>query len=157
MNKREFIKKISFATLAAPLFGSVLTSCVEEVADVPVKELASNGDFWLKVRNDYVLKPEYINLESGYYNIIPTPTLNSMIAHAKMVNKEGSYYMRTVQWDNKKRMAEKLSKVVGCNAKNLIITRNTTEALDLVIKGFPWKKGDEAVFAKQDYGAMKVM
>lgn len=158
MDKRDFIKKMSLATLATPLFASsVLTSCVEEVADVPAKTLASNADFWLKVRSDYVLKPDYINLESGYYNIIPTPTLNSMIEHAKMVNREGSYYMRTVQWDNKKRMAKKLASLVGCAPKNLIITRNTTESLDLVIKGFPWSRGDEAVFAQQDYGAMKVM
>lgn len=157
MNKREFIKKMSLATIATPLFASALTSCVSEVSEVPVKELAGNADFWLKVRSDYVLKPEYINLESGYYNIIPTPTLNSMIDHAKMVNKEGSYYMRTVQWDNKKRMAQKLAELVGSTSKNVIVTRNTTESLDLVIKGFPWEKGDEAVFAKQDYGAMKIM
>ena len=157
MNKRDFIKKLSMATLASPLYASVLTSCIDKVAKVPVNDLASNDDFWLKVRSDYRLKPDYINLESGYYNIIPTPTLNSMIEHAKMVNYEGSYYMRTVQWDNKKRMAQKLAEVLGCTSKNVIITRNTTESLDMVIKGFPWKVGDEAVFADQDYGAMKVM
>jgi selenocysteine lyase/cysteine desulfurase len=74
-----------------------------------------------------------------------------------MVNREGSYYMRTVQWDNKKKMVEKLATVVGCSSKNLIITRNTTESLDMIIKGFPWQKGDEAIFAEQDYGAMKLM
>ncbi len=157
MNKRDFIKKMSLATLASPLYGSVLTSCMEEVAKVPIKDLASNDDFWLKVREDYKLVPDYINLESGYYNIIPTPTLNAMIDHAKMVNYQGSHYMRSVQWDNKKRMAQKLAEVIGCNSKNVIITRNTTESLDMVIKGFPWKPNDEAVFAKQDYGAMQVM
>ena len=75
----------------------------------------------------------------------------------QMVNYEGSYYMRTVQWDNKKRMTEKLANVIGCSSNNILITRNTTESLDMVIKGMDWKAGDEAVFAKQDYGAMKVM
>jgi selenocysteine lyase/cysteine desulfurase len=96
-------------------------------------------------------------LESGYYNIIPTPTLNALLEHIKMVNREGAYYMRTVQWDNKKRVAEKLANVIGATAKNVIITRNTTESLDMVIKGMDWKAGDEAVYALQDYGAMKVM
>ena len=80
-----------------------------------------------------------------------------MIDHARMVNYEGSYYMRTVQWDQKNAMAAKLAKVVGTSAKNLIITRNTTESLDMVIKGMNWENGDEAVYAKQDYGAMKMM
>ena len=157
MDKRDFIKKISLATLATPLYGSVLHSCLEEVASTSTKELSLNEDFWLKVRSDYKLKPEYINLESGYYNIIPTPTLNALHEHINRVNYQGSYYMRTVQWDNKKRMAEKLGNLLGSTAKNVIITRNTTESLDMVIKGMNWEKGDEAVYAQQDYGAMQMM
>ena len=51
-------------------------------------------------------------------------------------------------------MQEKLADLAGCNADELIITRNTTESLDTIIGGFPWKAGDEAVMAYQDYGAM---
>lgn len=157
MKKRDFLKNMSLAVLGAPFYGSALASCMEEAANTPAKDLATKDDFWLKIRQDYKLKPDYINLESGYYNIIPQPTLDAMVEHARMVNYEGSYYMRTVQWDNKKRMAEKLAQVVGSTAKNVVITRNTTESLDLVIKGMDWKEGDEAVYAEQDYGAMKVM
>ena len=157
MKKRDFLKNMSLAVLGAPLYGSALASCIEDTANTTAKELANNEDFWLKVRQDYKLKPDYINLESGYYNIIPQPTLNAMVEHAKNVNYQGSYYMRTVQWENKKRMTEKLAAIVGSTAKNVIITRNTTESLDMVIKGMDWKEGDEAVYAEQDYGAMKVM
>ncbi len=157
MKKRDFLKNVSLAVIGAPFYGSTLASCVEEASNVSAKELAINDDFWLKVRQDYKLKPDYINLESGYYNIIPQPTLNAMIENARMVNYEGSYYMRTVQRENKLRMAEKLANVIGSTAKNVIITRNTTESLDMVIKGMAWKEGDEAVYAEQDYGAMKVM
>ena len=126
MNKRDFIKNISLAALGSPLYLGAMNNWVTEIENVPIKKLAKQDDFWLKVRGDYKLKPDYINLESGYYNIIPTPTLNAMVEHAKMVNYQGSYYMRTVQWENKKRMAQKLAEVVGCTAKNVIITRNTT-------------------------------
>ena len=157
MKKRDFLKKISLATLATPLYGSVLYSCLEEVSATPANELASNEDFWLKVRSDYKLKPDYINLESGYYNIIPTPTLEALHKHINMVNYEGSYYMRTKRVNDKKRMAAKLAALIKSPAKNVVITRNTTESLDLVIKGMNWKSGDEAVYAMQDYGAMKMM
>ena len=157
MDKRSFIKKMGLATIASPFYASALPSLMDSVAGISSFELASNEDFWSKVRHDYKLKPDYINLESGYYNIIPTPTLNRMIDHVKMVNYEGSYYMRTVQWENKKRMTEKLAKVVGSTSKNIIITRNTTESLDMVIKGMSWEEGDEAIMAIQDYGAMKRM
>ena len=157
MDKRSFIKKISLATLASPFYVSALPELIDSIKHMPLEELATTEDFWKRVRMNYVLKPDYINLESGYYNIVPTTTLNKMIEHAKMVNYEGSYYMRTVQWENKKRMAEKLANLIGCTSKNVVITRNTTESLDLVIKGMHWKKGDEAVMAIQDYGAMKDM
>ncbi|MGB1831708.1 MAG: aminotransferase class V-fold PLP-dependent enzyme, partial [Flavobacteriaceae bacterium] len=45
----------------------------------------------------------------------------------------------------------------GCDSSNLVITRNTTESLDLVVSGFPWKKDDHAIYALQDYGAMQDM
>jgi selenocysteine lyase/cysteine desulfurase len=62
--------------------------------------------------------------------------------------------MRTVQFENKKAMAAKLAALAGCSADELIITRNTTESLDMIIGGLNWKEGDEAIMAEQDYGAM---
>jgi selenocysteine lyase/cysteine desulfurase len=157
MKKRAFLKNISLAAVGMPFMNSAFASSLQNLHHLSSAEIAIEEDFWLQVRKDYDLKPEYINLESGYYNIIPTPTLNHMIAHAKMVNYEGSYYMRTVQWDTKDKMVVKLAAVVGASAKNIIITRNTTESLDMVIKGLSWEKDDEAVYAKQDYGAMQMM
>lgn len=157
MKKRDFLKSLSLATLGMPLYSSALFSSLDKIADISPAEMATEEDFWLKIRSDYKLKPEYINLESGYYNIIPTPTLEALHEHINRVNYQGSYYMRTEQWDNKKRMAQKLAEVIGSSNKNVIITRNTTESLDMVIKGMDWKEGDEAVYAEQDYGAMKIM
>jgi selenocysteine lyase/cysteine desulfurase len=80
--------------------------------------------------------------------------MDHLIQHMRDVNYEGSYYMRTVQWENKNRVANKVAEIVGCTAEEVAITRNTTESLDLIIGGINWKEGDEAVMAEQDYGAM---
>ncbi|MEM9723531.1 MAG: aminotransferase class V-fold PLP-dependent enzyme [Bacteroidota bacterium] len=157
MDKRNFLKTLSLGALGAPMYTTAFGKALESLHDVSAEDLATDSGFWEKVRQDYKLKPDYINLESGYYNIIPTPTLDKLMEHIQMVNYEGSYYMRTVQWDNKKRMTKKLAEVAGCSSKNVIITRNTTESLDMVIKGMDWQEGDEAVYAIQDYGAMKRM
>ena len=140
MNKREFLKNVSLAAVGLPLINTSFANTIKTFEHLSPKQIASEEDFWLQVRKDYSLKPDYINLESGYYNIIPNPTLNHMLDHARMVNYEGSYYMRTVQWDNKKAMVSKLARVVGTSDKNLIITRNTTESLYMVIKGMDWIK-----------------
>lgn len=114
-------------------------------------------DFWQKIRSQYNLQTDFINLESGYYNIIPQPTLEKYQQHIREVNRLGAYYMRTVQQENKQKMVKKLAHLLDCPIDELIITRNTTESLDMVIGGYPWQKGDEAVFAYQDYGAMQDM
>lgn len=157
MDKRNFLKKTTFAALGLPFYAAGTPQLFAALDQLPDNAHYDNEDFWGKIRADYKLKEDYINLESGYYNIIPQPTLKYLFEHIEKVNKEGSYYMRTVQWENKKRVSERLAEVVGCSSKNLIITRNTTESLDMVIKGMHWKEGDEAVFAQQDYGAMKDM
>jgi len=157
MKKRDFLKNLSLVALATPFYGSALASHAEKASKIPAHKLASDEEFWLNVRQDYKLKPDYINLESGYYNIIPTPTLEALHKNIDMVNYEGSFYMRTVQWANKKRMSEKVANIIGARKENIIITRNATESLDMVIKGMDWKAGDEAVYAIQDYGAMKLM
>ena len=114
-------------------------------------------EFWEAVRGHYSLTSDYINLESGYYNIIPNPTLERLQIHLHNVNFEGSYYMRNQLEKDRKSITEKLGELVGCNTENLIITRNTTESLDTIISGYPWDAGDEAIYALQDYGAMKLM
>ena len=65
--------------------------------------------------------------------------------------------MRKHRFEDKDTITNQLAKTVGCKGENLVITRNTTESLDLVISGFPWNQGDEAIFAIQDYGAMQDM
>ena len=154
MNKRQFIKDIVLTSVATPLGIAGLAKSFEQKAHLPAAVLAKDEDFWTGIRNQYLLKPDYINLENGYYNFLPQPILNKFIEHIKEVNYQGSYYMRTVQFENKKNIAARLAGIAGCLPEELVITRNTTESLDLVIGGFDWKAGDEAIMAVQDYGAM---
>lgn len=154
MDKRTFLKNAGLVGLAAPLAFTHLRSAVAAVEGKDPLQVASDEDFWRAVRGDYSIKPDYINLENGYYCFMPQETLEHQIQHMRRVNYEGSYYMRNSRQKNKRLVAAKVAEVVGCSADEVGITRNTTESLDLVIGGMDWKAGDEAVMAEQDYGAM---
>jgi len=156
MNKREFIKRIALAGLTAPSFAR-LQAQLRPVENVPPETLAKDNDFWSKIRSGYRLKPDYINLESGFYSIQPEETMEHFIEHVREVNYHGSYYMRNYRLDNKQRVTEALAEMADCSADELIITRNATESLDTIIAGVDWRPGDEAVHANQDYGAMRHM
>ena len=154
MNKRSFIKNATLSGIGATLGMDALAALFETKKNTSASVLAADDQFWKQIRTQYMIKPDYINLENGFYNFIPQPTLEKYIQHIRDINYQGSYYMRTVQRDNKKRMAAKLAAVAGCSPEELIITRNTTESLDLIIAGQDWKAGDEALMAIQDYGSM---
>lgn len=154
MDKRTFLK--SAAGFAVVPFFSNPIELIESEA-IKLRTIEDPDEFWKEVRSHYILKEEYINFESGYYNIIPQPTLQHFKDHIDHVNLHGSYYMRTHRFKDNRELAKKLADFVGCSSEELAITRNTTESLDTIISGFPWKEGDEAIYAIQDYGAMRVM
>ena len=155
MDKRRFIKSLGALSFSPLISASKLTDFEPISKTLPV--IDNEDELWKTVRSHYTLKDEYVNLESGYYNIIPNPILEHFINHVKHVNIEGSFYMRNDLNKNKDRVTSELANIVGSSPDQIAITRNATESLDLVISGFPWKKGDEAIYAKQDYGTMKEM
>ncbi|MBN7816730.1 aminotransferase class V-fold PLP-dependent enzyme [Algoriphagus pacificus] len=149
MNKRSFIKAL---TLLGFSTGSILESKAKSLS---INDLDfSAPDIWDQVRAAYKLKPDYINLENGYYCFLPEETLEKYIQHLRDVNYHASSYMRTVQWENKAKSAAKVAELVGASPEEVVLTRNTTESIDLIISGYPWQKGDEAIVSNQDYGSL---
>lgn len=154
MDKRSFLKSAGLIGLGSIVEPGGLAGLIESVSKISSAELAEDENFWKQIRAGYLLKPGFINLENGYYCFLPQQILESQIKHLREINYQGSYYMRTVQFENKKKMADKLASLAGCPADEMILTRNTTESLDIIIGGLDWKQGDEAVMAEQDYPSM---
>jgi len=157
MNKRSFLKNLAITGIASTASFKALSKTIEKYQHIPAAQLASDEEFWLQIRAGYKLKPDYINLENGYYCFIPQETLEGYIAMIREINYQGSWYFRTVQWDNKDKAAARLAKMFGGSPDEVAITRNATESLDVIISGYPWQEGDEAIFAEQDYGSIKNM
>jgi len=65
MNKREFLRTAGGAGL-----GLLLSPRLAALyAETPVERLAEDEAFWVAIGGKYSLKPDYINLERGYYSI----------------------------------------------------------------------------------------
>jgi len=156
MDKRRFLK--TFSSLGAiPFFGNFSNEYLHTGELDYSIDNSTEQSFWKSIRNQYKLTSDFINLESGYYNIIPSPILGKLQKHLERVNHEGSLYMREKLENDRQEINKDLAAFVGCSPENLIITRNTTESLDMIISGFPWNKEDEIIYAYQDYGAMRLM
>ena len=157
MDKRTFLKNFSLLSMATMPGVKALSNIVHQYEHIPPGQLAADEYFWSTIREGYRINPDYINLENGYYCMMPEETLTNYLKHVKDVNYQASRYMRIIMAANQKEICQRLAKMAGCEADELILTRNTTESLDLVIGGYKWSEGDEAIMARQDYGAMRNM
>ncbi len=151
MKKRSFLKYFAALGLGGSLLPSELKAFDFDALDW------EREDIWDQLRAGYRLKPDYLNFENGYYCFLPEELLEKYIAHVREINYQASHYMRGVQFENKAKSAAALATLVGASPEEVVLTRNTTESLDLIISGYPWQAGDEAVFANQDYGTMQTM
>lgn len=154
MNKRDFIKSTALTAIGTTFGMDAISAMFKSKNGISPVVLAQDEKFWATIRKQYLLKPDYINLENGYYNFIPQPLVEKFISHFRHINYHGSWYMRNFSVSDKAKVVEKLAAVVGCSAEELAITRNATESLDIVIAGKNWQAGDETIMAEQDYGTI---
>ena len=101
MNKRTFLKNATALGIGSLITFRSIGKMVDAVAYLPAEAVAEDDDFWTRLRGGYKLKPDYINLENGYYCIMPQLIEQAYLRHILDVNIQGAYYMRTVQADNK--------------------------------------------------------
>lgn len=127
MNKRTFLKNATALGIGSMVSFKALSKMVDAVSHVPAEVVAEDDDFWRRLRGGYKLKPDYINLENGYYCIMPQVTEQAYLRHILDVNLQGAYYMRTVQFDNKAIAAQKVAEIAGVRPEELVITRDIAE------------------------------
>ncbi len=69
-------------------------------------------------------------------------------------NQAPVYHMWQILEPNIESVRRRLAAEFGCDAEELAITRNASEALQIAQLGIPLKAGDEVVTTNQDYGRM---
>ena len=100
LSKRNFIKSL-FITAALPL----KLKADRLMNELPPQLTAPQyDDFWEKMRAQYLVKTEYINLENGYYSMMAQPVLEAYLKDLRYINLEASHYLRTVQFDEKNKL-----------------------------------------------------
>lgn len=159
VNRRSFLKS------SAVLSSAMLLPLSQGFAGANVNnsnlKLLQLGDaldesYWQMVRSFFAPKTDlHINLENGYFSAQPQNTLNTFKGEVSRLNEEISFYMRELQSGIISEAKNELSNFSDIPVSEFVICRNTTEALDTVIHGYPWQKGDEVVLSKQDYGSMQ--
>lgn len=163
VNRREFVRHSSalgFALIAPGVdskeaFYSGLEEIQKAASQQSEEMLITDKKFWLKVRSMFNPPKGFINLENGYFSPQPLSTLHKQRHYLNDLNQRSSFLMRREQTEILYEAKTALSDFAQIPSSEIVICRNTTEALDTIIHGYPWKKRDEVVLAHQDYYSMR--
>ncbi|HWJ27386.1 MAG TPA: aminotransferase class V-fold PLP-dependent enzyme [Flavisolibacter sp.] len=162
-NRRSFMHKAGYFSAATFLTGLLqpasvwsrnLDRALEAAKNIPPEDLSDDEDFWYYVRESYTVSPSIINLNNG--GVAPSPKIvqDAMKRYHDLCNEAPSYYMWRILDQGREPLRRNLATLAGCDAEEIAIHRNATEALETVIFGLQLQPGDEVVLCKQDYPNM---
>ena len=160
-NRRSFLYKtgsLSAAALMSSLFQPAWSrnfySALESAKDIAPENLANDEDFWYYVQQAYTTSSSIINLNNG--GVAPSPKVvqEAMKRYHDLSNEAPSYYMWRILDQGREPLRNNLALLAGCDAEEIAIQRNASEALETAIFGIELKPGDEVVLSKQDYPNM---
>ncbi|MGF7117481.1 aminotransferase class V-fold PLP-dependent enzyme [Methanobacterium oryzae] len=101
-----------------------------------------------EIRADIPLLNEIIYLDAASTTPTPEPVINAMVDYFRNFNANtgrGAYktaVKSTVAFDNAR---GKIANFINCVSNEVIFTKNTTEAINIVANGIEFKKGDSII------------
>jgi selenocysteine lyase/cysteine desulfurase len=122
--------------------------------DRSAETVAADEDFWFHVRDSFTVDRNSINLNSGSVSPAPRTVQTAMHQYWDITNMSPSYYVDEMLAPRVEVVRRRLAATFGCDPEELAITRNTSEAMEIVQLGLDLKPGDEVLTTTQDYPRM---
>lgn len=120
----------------------------------PADTVARDEDFWLNIRHAFTVDRNMINLNNGGVSPSPKIVMDTETRYLEIENMNPSYYMWRVLDPGIETVRRRLARQFGCDTEEIAITRNASEALEIVQLGMNLKAGDEVLTTNQDYPRM---
>ena len=122
--------------------------------DRKAHELADDEAYWSEIQRAFDTDRTMINLNNG--GVCPTPShvLEAMIRDLRFTNELPADHMWRVLEPRVESVRRDLAREFGCDPEEMAITRNASEANEIMIMGLDLKRGDEVVVTNQNYGRM---
>ena len=160
-DRRKFLQQITLsagAFSASSLFNQLLAKDFKEaekkIEDLSPEQAAGDEDYWATIQQAYTVNPNIIDLNNGGVSPSPSIVQEAVERYNKLSNEGPSYFMWRILDQGREPLRQKLAELAGCDAEEIAIDRNATEALNTIIYGLDLNAGDEVIGTKQDYPNM---
>jgi selenocysteine lyase/cysteine desulfurase len=123
-------------------------------AGVSPEQVAQDEAFWQEIQRAFTVDRTIINLNNGGVSPSPRVVQEAMARYLAISNEAPAYSMWQLVEPQIEGVRTQLARHFGCDAEEMAITRNASEALEIVQLGLHMEKGDEVLTTNQDYGRM---
>ena len=117
-------------------------------------EVAEDEAYWAEIQRAFDADRTMINLNNGGVSPTPSHVLEAMIRDLKFTNELPAEHMWRVLEPRIESVRRDLAREFGCDPEEMAITRNASEANEIMIFGLDLKRGDEVVVSNQNYPRM---
>jgi len=117
--------------------------------------VAEDETYWREIQRAFDLDRTMVNLNNGGCSPAPTHVLEQMIRDLRFSNELPVDHMWRVLEPRIESVRRDLATEFGCDPEEMAITRNASEANEIMIFGLDLKAGDEIVFTTQNYPRMQ--
>lgn len=121
---------------------------------VPVDTLARDEAFWTRIAALYDRDESFVQFNYGYYHPALRPVLEVEVESLRETARRGAHFKAFASGPLLENARHELAELAGVDTEEMIITRNASESLNIVIQGVALQPGDEVVCSDQDYNGM---
>ena len=141
--RREFLTGLSGIGVAAAMFrGDAIARCRREGATrhEPRPTSWREEDFWSQIQRSFDVDRSRINFNNAGICPSPTHVLDQMIRDVKFSNEMPALHVWNILEPRVESVRRDLAREFGCDPEELAITRNASEALEILILGIDLKR-----------------
>jgi len=158
LGRRGFVSSLSRYAIAAPMLRPDAFRRLFEAngyaGSAPNTALADDEDYWAQIQRAFDDDHSVVNLNNGGVSPAPTHVLEAMIKDLRFSNMIPVDHMWNVLEPRIEVARRRLADMFGCDPEEMAITRNASEANEIMILGLDLKAGDEVILTNQNYGRM---
>ncbi|HEU4748455.1 MAG TPA: aminotransferase class V-fold PLP-dependent enzyme [Gemmatimonadaceae bacterium] len=157
--RRDFLSSMAAAGFAAqPVFRErAMLSLFKANAiagDRDAIAVAEDESYWSEIQRAFDADRTMINLNNGGVSPTPSHVLEAMIRDLRFSNELPVEHMWRVLEPRIESVRRDLASEFGCDVEEMAITRNASEANEIMTFGLDLEAGDEVVVTNQNYGRM---
>ncbi|HKA57920.1 MAG TPA: aminotransferase class V-fold PLP-dependent enzyme [Gemmatimonadales bacterium] len=157
-NRRHFLQSLFAASASmAALKSDALARIKPTVRNLQGRtpeDVAQDEDFWRQIQQAFDIDRGMVNLNNG--GVAPSPRVVNAAFQRYLAVSNQAPAITMWAWIEPEIEAvrRRLAASFGCDPEEMAITRNASEALEIVQLGMPLERGDEVLTTTQDYPRM---